>query len=167
MSSWPLVLACWWSSFCFTSSSPVATHPKTSYSLVINTALSHFATCFQMRRPCSLIPALQADFDISRSFHVCERCRLRFLMTFSKLLRLIRLRTLGSPALTRHGVAEGPRGDRDNTIPKSQRVQLLQQCSCITTSRETVSPSTATGIPHRAIALSRGTATMRAGTSQW
>lgn len=40
MSSWLLAPVCWWSSFCFTSSSPVATHPKTSYSLVINTALS-------------------------------------------------------------------------------------------------------------------------------
>lgn len=40
MSSWPSVLACWWLSFCFTSSSPAATHPKRPYSLVINTALS-------------------------------------------------------------------------------------------------------------------------------
>lgn len=36
MWSWRLALEYWWLFFCFTSSSPVATHPKRSYSLVIN-----------------------------------------------------------------------------------------------------------------------------------
>lgn len=39
MWSWRLALVYWWLFFCFTSSSPVATHPKRSYSLVINPAM--------------------------------------------------------------------------------------------------------------------------------
>ena len=48
MWSWRSASLCWWSCFCSTSSSLVATRLKTSYSLVINTTYDvHFPTCMQ------------------------------------------------------------------------------------------------------------------------
>lgn len=101
MSSWLSVLACWWLSFCFTSSSPVATLPKTSYSSVTNVAsnLSQPGNMFpntltlQVNLCAATFCTLISTFpELSHETRTCEGPRLWFLVTFSKLLRLIRLR---------------------------------------------------------------------------
>jgi len=58
MWSWRLVWLCWWSCSCSTSSSLVATHPKTSYSSVIDTTMC--------------ISQLIATYNISK-YTGCER----------------------------------------------------------------------------------------------
>ena len=70
MSSWLSVPACWWLSFCFTSSSPVATHPKRPYSLVINIALSQPGSMFPntLALQVNLCAATFGGLNISKTF---------------------------------------------------------------------------------------------------
>lgn len=139
MSSWLSVPACWWLSFSFTSSSPVATHPKRPYSLVTNTVLS-------LSQPGNMFPnALTLQVNL-RAATFCElistfpelshetqtvpiAIQLGFNLTFSKPLRLIGLRT--QEALPRPvAAARGHRTSGEVTLEhKSQRSQLLQYCS--------------------------------------
>lgn len=142
MSSWLSVPACWWLSFCFTSSSPVATHPKRPYSLVINTALS-------LSQPGNMLPntlTLQvnlcavtfcwADFDISRTFTPNQkRCRLGFRVTFSKLLKTDQAVNAGSPAPTPPLQLRRPphlrRGDLGTQSPNRSVYSFCSFCNTV------------------------------------
>lgn len=100
MSSWLSVLACWWLSFCFTSSSPVATHPKRPYSLVINPPLSlsqlgnmfpNTLTSQVNLRAASICGRISTFPELSHETQTAPT------ETFSKPLRTIRLRMRGAP----------------------------------------------------------------------